>query len=184
MSINFNSSTGGVVGQTGQFSTQLQVLQNRHAKDELWLGAPSTLYGYCVTQGLNTDKVLSGLEQDMGYKSNSLSWGKSVASNYDTNDILFQDANGNFVEMNLSKNTYQIKSEKNIVEEAGLKTSDYDKLVFDQGGFSFFKFVRTGRGDGVRDFTGFFRQQMENLRWGLTSVILSEYDSAEDFYNI
>ena len=183
MSINFNSNTGGVVGQSGQFGAQMQVLQNRHAKDELWLGGSSSLFGYCVTQGLNTDGIMRTLEQDMGYNTGALTWGKSVSNNYDSNNILLQDANGNFVDMDLSKNTYQIKSEKNIVEEAGLKTSDYDKLKLDQGGFSFYKFVNTGLGDGKVDYTGFFRVQMDNLKWGLTSVILSEIGSTEDLYN-
>lgn len=177
MSIYFNSRTGGIVGQTGQFGAVVQNLQARHQKDELWLGSGSSLFGYCLTQGYNTDKVLNALETDMGYQNNSLSWSRSIVANDDDNAVLFQDANGNFVEMDLSKNSFAVKSEKNIVEEAGLKTSDYDSLSVDQFGFTFYKFFSTGLGDGQNDYTGFFRQRMDNLRWGLTSVLFTEGDS-------
>ncbi len=174
MSIYFNSKSGGIVGQTGQFGEVIQNLQKRQAKDELWLGGPSSMFGYCETQGYNTDKVMNYIENDMGYQVGSLTWGRSLVANDNENAVLFKDPNGSYAEIDFAKNTFQIKSEKTIMQEAGIKTSQYDKLDMDQVGFTFYKFLDNGTGDGQADYTGFFRQKMDNLRWGLTSVLFTE----------
>ena len=183
MSIYFNSKSGGIVGQTGQMGAVVQNLQARQQRDELWLGGSSSMFGYCETQGYNTDKVLNYIENDIGYQKGSLSWSRSIVANDNDNAVLFQDNNGAFAEIDFGKNNFAIKSEKNIVEEAGLKTSQYDKLDIDQFGFTFYKFLNTGYGDGQVDYTGFFRQKMDNLRWGLTSVLFTESNYSQ-VYNV
>ena len=186
MSINFNSRTGGVVGTTGKVENgYIQNLQARHTKDELTLfHASSSLPDYCLLNGYNTNTVMNYIENDMGYQNGSLSFNKSIVSNDNDHDLLMLDPNGNFVEFNMDSLSYSIKSEKNIVEEAGLKMTQYDKLSIDQGGFTFYKFVTSGLGDGQKDYVGFFRQRMDNLKWGATSVIYTEvspYDNLSQF---
>ena len=183
MSIYFNSKSGATVGQTGQFGEVIQNLQKRQEKDELWLGASSSLFGYAVTQGYNTDKVMNYIENDMGFQRGSLSWSQSLVANDNEDAVLFKDPNGTYAEIDFKKNTFEIKTEKTIMAEAGLRTSDYDKLDMDQVGFTFYKYINSGYGDGQADYTGFFRQRMDNLRWGLTSVLFTESNQRQS-YNV
>ena len=181
MSIYFNSRNGGVVGQSGKFSAVIQNLQARQTRDEVWLGGSSSMFGYCETNGYDTSKVLNIMENDMGYQKGSLSWGRGIVANDNDDAVLFADANGAFAEIDLKNNTFKIKSEKDIVEEAGIKTSQYDKLGIDQFGFTFYKYLDTGYGDGKADYTGFFREKMDNMRWGLTSVIYTENNPSQTY---
>ena len=170
MSVNFNSGTNS-------FSMRLQLLEQRHQKDELWLGAQSSLFGYCVTQGLNTDKVLNSIERDTGYSTGSLSWGRSVSSNDDNDSILFLDNSGSFLEADLAKGTFEHKSERQVTSSFTDWTygRPYDAYKMDQSGFTFYQLFNSGLNDGNQDSIYLNRVKNDMFKWGLTTVVQMEY---------
>ena len=183
MSNYFNSLQSPSVGYSGTLNNPWIAVNNaRQNQFEISIGRGEKIskFDYLELNGYNPDNVLDIYANAAGYQNGSISWSKSVSSNENDHDVLFQDKNGNYLEMNMDKGTYVVKSEKNIVEEAGLKMSQYDKLTLDQGGFTFLKFFKSGLGDGVKDYVGFFRQKMDNLKWGLTSVIYTEVSENDD----
>ncbi|MBQ7450329.1 hypothetical protein IJS77_02835 [bacterium] len=183
MSLYFNSLNGGIVGQTGTLNSGwLANLQARQSRDEdnIYGGETASLYDYSVMNGYRTDTLADAIANSAGYQNGSIDFSRSVTNNNNDHNVLFQDKNGNFLDIDFDKGTFAVKSEKNIVEEAGLKMNQYDKLTLDQGGFTFIKFIKSGLGDGIRDYIGFFRQKMDNLVWGATSVIYSEVSDTDD----
>ena len=176
MSVSFSS--GVTVGQTGNLGREYDIQYRRYQKNQSVFGEAS-FYGNLVTMGLNEEKVLNKFENDMGYSNGSLSWGRSVASNEDKNNILFKDNTGNFVDVNFDNNCYRVQSERNVAESFGLDWSNgkpYDIMTVDQGGISFYEFTSTGLGDGVQNGYGFQRQNINNIKWGLTSFYHQEVD--------
>ena len=174
MSINFNSSAS--VGQSGSFDQRMQLLEKRHQKDEVWLGGSSSLFGYCVTQGINTDNVLTRIEDNMGYSEGSLSWGRSIVNNDNDSAVLFQDSNGSFAEVNFSKNLFEIKSEQQITSSIcdWSKGRPYDGYSLTQAGFTFYQLFNSGSGDNKQHSIFLDRIDLDNFRWGLTSFIQME----------
>ena len=105
MSYNYNSNVNSCY-------KRLQLEQQRHKKDELWLGAKSSLIGWAITQGLDTDRFVKDIENAAGCQSGSLSIGRSVVSNDDLDSILFLDNSGSFLEADFEKGTFEHKSER------------------------------------------------------------------------
>ena len=177
MSVNFNSNVS--VGQTGSLDTRMQLLEQRHKKDELWLGGSSSLFGYCETQGIRTDRVLNRIENNMGYENGSLSWGRSVTDYDNPNAVLFQDAFGSFAELNTNKGTFEIKSEKQVTSAFcdWSQGRPYDAYTLDQGGFSFYQFFASGLGDGQLDSIYLDRFKNPLFKWGLTRIIQQEINA-------
>lgn len=177
MAVNFGSSVN--VGQTGSFGTRVQLIEQRHQKDELWLGGESSIYGYSITQGLDDAKLLNRIEQDTGYAKGSLSWGYSVVSNDDKDSILFRDNNGSFLETNFKDNFFEIKSERQITSTFcdWSYGRPYDAYKMDQGGFTFYQLFNSGSGDGIQDSIFLNRVKNDMFRWGLTSIMQYEIGS-------
>ena len=86
MSVSFNSNVAA--GQTGSLGKEYDIQYSRYKKNQAVFGEAS-FYGNLVTMGLNEEKVLNKFGNDMGYKDGSLSWGRSVSSNRDANNVLF-----------------------------------------------------------------------------------------------
>ena len=130
-----------------------------------------------VCMGINEEKVLCKFEDDMGYDKGSLSWGRSVSSNDNKNEMLLKDTNGNFADINFDKNFYTIKNERTLTEEMGFDWSNgkpYDVMSLDQGGINFYEFTATGLKDGVQDGYSIQREKIGNIKWGLTSFYHQE----------
>ena len=174
MAVNFSANPG--VGQTGRLGTEYEVQYRRYQKNQEIFGE-SSFYGNMVCMGINEDKVLCKFEDDMGYNTGSLSWGRSTQSNDNRNEMLFKDSGGNFAQVNFDKNFYTIKSERNITEEMGFDWSygkPYDVMTLDQGGINMYEFTATGLKDGVQDGYSIQRERVGNIKWGLYSFYHQE----------
>ena len=175
MSTNFN--TGTTSGQSGVLGSRLQRLGKWQKQDSYVLGGKVSFNDYLITQGFNTKKVYGTLEKDLGYSSGSLSMARSVCSNDDSNEILFQDANGSFAQINFDDFKYEIKSERQVTSAFTDWTNGrpYDAYKVDQGGFTFYQLFNTGSGDGSRDSIYIDRIKNDLFKWGLTTVVQTEY---------
>ena len=178
MAVNFSSNPP--VGQTGKLGTEYEVQYRRYQKNQEVFGE-ADFYGNMVCMGINEDKVLCRFEDDMGYTPGSLSWGRSVESNDNKNEMLFKDAYGNYAQVNFDKNFYEIKNEKTLVTEMGIwdpqsNGKPYDIMTLDQGGVKFYEFKSTGtQTDGQQGYD--FRNELYlGNKWGLTSFYNYEVD--------
>jgi len=175
-----NRTSGTYAGQTGELSKAYDVQNRRYQKNQSVFGRCS-FYGNLIMNGVNEEKYLQREEKAMGYEKGSLSWGNSVASDEDENEILFQDSKGNFTIMDFDNGTYSIQSEKTLTESFGFDWSNgkpYDVMTIDQGGLNFYDYVSTGLGDGVQDSFGIYNTKMSNIKWGKTSYIQQELDTS------
>ena len=176
MAVSFSKNPS--VGQTGKLGMEYEVQYRRYQKNQEVFGE-SDFYGNMVCMGINQDKVLCRFENDMGYDPGSLSWGRSVASNDNKNEMLFKDTSGNFAQVNFDKNFYEIKSEKNLAMEIGVWDPEsngkpYDILAIDQGGINIYEFTSTGLNDGVQDGYSIQREQLSTNKWGAFSFYHQE----------
>ena len=174
MAVNFYSSSN--LGQTGSLGREYDVQYRRYQQNQYVFGE-SSFYGNMVCMGINEDKVLNRFEHDMDYETGSLSWGRSVASNDNYNEVLFRDTDGNFAEVNFDKNQYTIKDERTLTEEMGFDWTNgkpYTVMTMDQGGMNFYELTTTGLQDGVQDGYAIERQRAGNIKWGLTSYYQQE----------
>ncbi len=174
MAVNFYSRSN--LGQTGSLGREYDVQYRRYQQNQYVFGE-SSFYGNMVCMGINEEKVLNKFEQDMDYDKGSLSWGRSIASNDNYNEVLFKDTSGNFAEVNFDKNQYTIKDERTLTEEMGFDWTNgkpYTVMTMDQGGMNFYEFTMTGVKDGVQDGYAIERQRAGNIKWGLTSLYHQE----------
>lgn len=177
MSVSFNSNVAA--GQTGSLGKEYDIQYSRYKKNQAVFGEAS-FYGNLVTMGLNEEKVLNKFGNDMGYKDGSLSWGRSVSSNRDANNVLFRAADGSFADVDFDRNNYTITTERDIAKSCGVWSDEggkaYDIMTVDRGGLNFYEFTASGLGDGIQNTTGVERVLNYSNKWGLFSYLVQEVD--------